>query len=103
MGEAVPFLTWSWKWHVQETLVWPLLLLTSLVHLLYFGCGDGLERQISRHWLKLQGMIALFKYLKGGHTEEGQNLFLVIPEYRTHNNGLKLQGVRFRLNIRKKI
>ena len=41
---------------------------------------------------RLRGdMIALFKYLKGCHTEEGQDLFSVIPECRTHNNGLKLE------------
>ena len=43
-------------------------------------------------------MIALFKYLKGYHTKEGQDLLLIIPECRTHNNGFKLQEVRFRLN-----
>ena len=36
------------------------------------------------------GMIALFKYLKGSHTEEGQDLFSILPECRTQNNGLKL-------------
>ena len=40
---------------------------------------------------RLRGdMIALFKYLKGCHTEDEQDLFLIIPECRTHNNGLKL-------------
>ena len=46
-------------------------------------------------------MIALFKYLKGCHTEEGQDLFSILPECRTRNNGLKLQEARFQLNIRK--
>ena len=46
-------------------------------------------------------MTALFKYLKGCHGEEGQDLFLIIPECRTHNNGLILKEARFRLNIRK--
>ncbi|XP_061490398.1 nuclear body protein SP140-like protein isoform X2 [Rhineura floridana] len=51
---------------------------------------------------RLRGvMIALFKYSKGCQTEEGQDLFLIIPEYRTWNNGLKLQEARFWLNIRK--
>ena len=45
--------------------------------------------------------IAFFKYLKGCHTEEGQDLFSIIPECRTCNNGLQLQKARFRLNIRK--
>ena len=46
-------------------------------------------------------MTALFKYLKGCHTEEGQDLFLILPECRTRNNGLKLQEARFRLDIMK--
>ena len=51
---------------------------------------------------RLRGdMIALFKYLKGCHKEEGQDMFSIIPECRTHNNGLKLKEARFRLNIRK--
>ena len=39
-------------------------------------------------------MITLFKYLKGCHTEEEQDLFSIIREW-THNNGLKLQKARF--------
>ena len=51
---------------------------------------------------RLRGdMIALFKYLKGCHTEEGQDLFSILPECRTRDNGLKLQEARFRLDIRK--
>ena len=46
-------------------------------------------------------MIALFKYLKGCHTEEGQDLFSILPECGTRNNGLKLQEARFQLDIRK--
>ena len=48
-------------------------------------------------------MIALFKYLKGCHREEGQDLFSILPECRTRNNRLKLQEARFRLDIRKNI
>ena len=33
-------------------------------------------------------MIELFKYLKGCHTEEGQDLFSIISEFKTCNNGL---------------
>ena len=44
-------------------------------------------------------MIALFKYLKGCHTEKGQDLFSTLPESR--NNGFKLQEAGFRLDIRK--
>ena len=52
---------------------------------------------------RLRGdMIALFKYLKSCHTEEGQDLFLITPECRTRNNGLNLKEARFRLYIRKK-
>ena len=40
-------------------------------------------------------MIALFKYLKGFHTEEEQNQFSIIPECRTCNNGIELKKARF--------
>ena len=46
-------------------------------------------------------MRALFKYLKGCHTGEGQDLSSTLPEFRTWNNGLKLQEARFQLDIRK--
>ena len=50
---------------------------------------------------KLRGdMIAYFKYLKDCHTEEGQDLFSIIPECRTRDNGLKLKEARYRLHIR---
>ena len=53
---------------------------------------------------RLQGdMIAHFKRLKGSHTEEGQDLFSIILEYRIHNYGFKLNEARFRLNIRKNL
>ena len=51
---------------------------------------------------RLRGdMIALFKYLKGCHTKEGQDMFSIIPKCRTRNKGLKLKEARFWLNIRK--
>ena len=51
---------------------------------------------------RLRGdVIAIFKYSKGCHTEEGQDLFSILPECRTRNNGLKLQEARFRLDNRK--
>ena len=51
---------------------------------------------------KLRGnMIALFKYLKGCYTEVGKDLFSIIPEWRTCNNGLKLNEAIFQLNIRR--
>ena len=41
---------------------------------------------------RLKGdMIVLFKYLKSCHTEEGQDMFSIIPECRACNNGLKLK------------
>ena len=46
-------------------------------------------------------VIPWIPYLKGCHTEEGQDLFLILPECRTRNNVLKLQEARFRLDIRK--
>ena len=47
---------------------------------------------------RLRGdMIAFFKYLKGCHTEEGQDLSSIIPTC----NKFKSQEARFRLNIRK--
>ena len=51
---------------------------------------------------RLRGdLISFFKYLKGCLMEEGQDLFSIIPECRTHNNGLKLKEASFQLNIRK--
>ena len=46
-------------------------------------------------------MRALFKDMKGCHTEEGQDLFSILPQCRAWNNGLKLQEARFQLDIRK--
>ena len=67
-------------------------------------CGERLKElgMFSLEKRRLRGdMIALFKYLEGCHTEEGQDLFLIIPECRTQNNGLKLQEAKFWLDIRK--
>ncbi|WP_411028220.1 hypothetical protein, partial [Salmonella sp. s60131] len=51
---------------------------------------------------RLRGdMIAMFKYLKGCHIEEGTGLFSMASETRTRGNGFKLQEKRFHLNIRK--
>ena len=45
--------------------------------------------------------IALFKYLKRCHSEEGQDLFSIIPECGAFDNMFNLQEARFQLNIRK--
>ncbi|XP_077772840.1 uncharacterized protein LOC114582471 [Podarcis muralis] len=51
---------------------------------------------------RLRGdMIAMFKYIKGCHIEEGERLFSAAPEKRTWSNGSKLQERRFHLNMRK--
>uniref|UniRef100_A0A670JAM0 Reverse transcriptase domain-containing protein n=1 Tax=Podarcis muralis TaxID=64176 RepID=A0A670JAM0_PODMU len=51
---------------------------------------------------RLRGdMIAMYKYIKGCHIEEGERLFSAAPEKRTRSNGSKLQERRFHLNIRK--
>ena len=68
----------------------------------YLEDGD-LKVRLRRDSHLLSKALHCFKYLKGRHTEEGQDLFLVIPECRTRNNGLKLKEARFWLNIRKNI
>uniref|UniRef100_A0A803T676 Alpha-1,4 glucan phosphorylase n=1 Tax=Anolis carolinensis TaxID=28377 RepID=A0A803T676_ANOCA len=52
---------------------------------------------------RLRGdMIAMYKYVKGSHREEGESLFSAALQTRTQwNNGFKLQERRFHLNIRK--
>uniref|UniRef100_A0A803TH73 Reverse transcriptase domain-containing protein n=1 Tax=Anolis carolinensis TaxID=28377 RepID=A0A803TH73_ANOCA len=51
---------------------------------------------------RLRGdMIAMYKYVRGSHREEGARLFSAALETRTRNNGFKLQERRFHLNIRK--
>ena len=71
---------------------------------------EGLETKCYEERLKDLGMFSLEKrrlrgdmiaIFKGYHTEEGQDLFSIIPECRTRNNGLNVKETRFRLNIRK--
>ena len=49
---------------------------------------------------RLRGdMIALFKYLKGCYTEEGQDLFSIILSCRTHNTGSSKRKPDIRKNF----
>ena len=53
---------------------------------------------------RLRGdMIALFKDLKGCHTEEGQGLFSILPECRARIHGLNFQEARFQLDVMKNL
>ncbi|KAF7236044.1 putative RNA-directed DNA polymerase from transposon BS [Varanus komodoensis] len=56
-------------------------------------------------WPKLVSLnfafCSLLRYLKGYHKEEGQDLFLVMPECTTRNNQFKLRQSRFKVDIRK--
>uniref|UniRef100_A0A803T8E9 Reverse transcriptase domain-containing protein n=1 Tax=Anolis carolinensis TaxID=28377 RepID=A0A803T8E9_ANOCA len=45
--------------------------------------------------------IAMYKYVRGSHREEGTSLFSAALQTRMRNNGFKLQERRFHLNIRK--
>ena len=67
-------------------------------------CGERLNKlgMFSLEKRRLRGdIIALFKYLKGCHPEESQDLFSILPECRSWNNGLKLQEARFQLDIKR--
>ncbi len=52
---------------------------------------------------RLQGdLIAAFQYLKGAYRKDGERLFSRACCDRTRGNGFKIEGGRFRLDIRKK-
>ena len=52
---------------------------------------------------KLWGdLIVAFEYLKGAYRKAGEGLFIRTGSNRARGNGLKLEEVRFRLDIRKK-
>ncbi|CAI5793684.1 FAM83 domain-containing protein, partial [Podarcis lilfordi] len=48
-------------------------------------------------------MIAIFKYLRGCHMEDGASLFCPVLRGRTQTNGFKVHERRFKLNIRKNL
>ncbi|KFV01787.1 hypothetical protein N340_07188, partial [Tauraco erythrolophus] len=52
---------------------------------------------------RLRGdLIAVFQYLKGAYRKDGERLFRRACCDRTRGNGFKIEGGRFRLDIRKK-
>ena len=57
--------------------------------------SGGPEAKPYEERLKELGMLSLEEkrlrgeYLKGCHTEEGQDLFSILPDCRTRNHGLK--------------
>ena len=52
---------------------------------------------------RLRGdLIAAFQYLKGAYRKDGERLFSRACCNKTRSNGFKIEGGRFRLEIRKK-
>jgi len=50
----------------------------------------------------LRGSYSACQYMKGAYREVGEGLFIRAGSDRTRGCGFKLEGGRFRLNIRKK-
>ncbi|RMB93973.1 hypothetical protein DUI87_29559 [Hirundo rustica rustica] len=73
----------------------------------YEGSGASLMRRDFRSWAwlvwrreeKRGDLIIAYKYLKGGHQEDGARLFSVVPSDRMGSNGHKLKQKKFHLNM----